>query len=77
MGDAVACAKAGQKVPEGYYNVQLMLGKVAPLLGEIGVCGSCLDARGIGDDESMAGAPRSSMNQLAEWTVSSERVLSF
>ncbi len=20
MGDAVACAKAGQKVPEGYYN---------------------------------------------------------
>jgi uncharacterized protein involved in oxidation of intracellular sulfur len=76
MGDAVACAKAGQKVPEGYYNVQVMLGKVARS-GEIGVCGSCLDARGIGDEELMAGAPRSSMNQLAEWTASSDRVLSF
>jgi uncharacterized protein involved in oxidation of intracellular sulfur len=29
MADAVTCAKSGQKVPEGYYNVQLMLGKVA------------------------------------------------
>ena len=29
MADAVACAKSGQKVPEGYYNVQLMLGKGA------------------------------------------------
>jgi uncharacterized protein involved in oxidation of intracellular sulfur len=28
MADAVACAKSGQKVPEGYYNLQLMLGKV-------------------------------------------------
>ena len=28
MADAVGCAKTGQKVPEGYYNVQLMLGKV-------------------------------------------------
>lgn len=28
MADAVGCAKAGQKVPEGFYNVQLMLNKV-------------------------------------------------
>jgi len=27
MADAVACAKSGQKVPEGYYNVQLMLAR--------------------------------------------------
>ncbi len=24
MADAVACAKAGQKVPQGYYNLELM-----------------------------------------------------
>ena len=28
MADAVACAKAGQKVPEGCYSIQVMLGKV-------------------------------------------------
>jgi len=28
IGDAVACAKAGQKVPEGYYNLELMLRSV-------------------------------------------------
>ncbi len=76
LGDAVACAKAGQKVPEGYYNVQVMLGKVLRS-GEVGVCGSCLEARGIGDGELIAGAPRSSMNQLAQWVTESDRVLSF
>ena len=29
MGDAAACAKRGQKVPQGYYNVADMLGMVA------------------------------------------------
>ncbi len=27
MGDAAVCAKAGQKVPQGYYNLGDMLGK--------------------------------------------------
>lgn len=36
--DAVGCARTGQKLPEGYYNVELMLGKVA-CLGEVGLCG--------------------------------------
>lgn len=40
MADAVGCAKNGQKVPEGYYNVQLMLGKVLRK-GEVGLCGTC------------------------------------
>ena len=29
IGDAAACAKAGQKVPQGYYNLELMLRSVA------------------------------------------------
>ena len=35
MADAVGCAKRGQKVPEGYYNVQIMLGKLLRK-GEVG-----------------------------------------
>jgi sulfur relay (sulfurtransferase) complex TusBCD TusD component (DsrE family) len=47
MADAVFCAKSGQKVPEGYYNTQLMLGQVARK-GEVGLCGTCMDALGQG-----------------------------
>jgi len=42
MADAVTCAKAGQKVPEGYYNAQLMLGKIVRS-GEVLLCGTCMD----------------------------------
>ncbi len=52
MADAVACGKAGQKVPEGYYNIQLMLGKILRR-GEVLLCGTCMDARGLRAEESM------------------------
>jgi uncharacterized protein involved in oxidation of intracellular sulfur len=47
IGDAAACAKKDQKVPQGYYNTELMLRSVGRRGGEIGVCGTCMDARGI------------------------------
>ena len=58
MGDGAPCAKAGQKVPQGYYNLGDMLGMVARRNVEIGVCGTCMDARGIADAELVAGAAR-------------------
>lgn len=76
MADAVGCAKAGQKVPEGYYNVQLMLGKVIRK-GEVGVCGTCMDARGVSQAEMVEGANRSTMVQLAAWTAEADKVLVF
>lgn len=76
MADAVACAKAGQKVPEGYYNVQIMLGKVARK-GEVALCGTCMDARGLRDDEVIAGATRGTLAQLADWTADADKVLVF
>ncbi|MCU0922941.1 MAG: DsrE family protein [Burkholderiaceae bacterium] len=76
MADAVACAKSGQKVPEGYYNVQIMLGKVIRN-GEVGLCGTCMDARGMLDTEAVEGARRSTLAQLATWTAESDKVLVF
>ena len=40
MGDAAACAKAGQKVPEGYYNLGDMLKMAARRKVEVAVCGT-------------------------------------
>ncbi len=76
MADAVACAKSGQKVPEGYYNVQIMLGKVARK-GEVALCGTCMDARGLGGDELIEGARRGTLAQLADWTAAADKVLVF
>jgi uncharacterized protein involved in oxidation of intracellular sulfur len=76
MGDAASCAKAGQKVPEGFYSIQLMLGKVARS-GSVGVCGTCMDARGIADAELADGTHRGTLAELADWTRWAEKVLVF
>lgn len=76
MADAVACAKGGQKVPEGYYNIQLMLGKIIRK-GEVLLCGTCMDARGLRAEELMEGASRGTLAQLADWTVEADKVLVF
>ncbi len=77
MGDAASCGKTGQKVPQGHYNLELMLGSVARRGGEIGVCGTCMDARGISEVELAEGCHRSSLDELADWTQTADRVLVF
>lgn len=74
MGDAVACAKSGQKVPEGYYNAGDMVRMVG---GEVGLCGTCMDARGMAEEQIVEGARRSTLKELAEWTVAADKVLVF
>jgi uncharacterized protein involved in oxidation of intracellular sulfur len=77
IGDAVAAAKAGQKVASGYYNAATMVGSVVRHGGTVGVCGSCIDARGIAEAELLEGARRSSMDELTAWTLEAEKVLVF
>lgn len=50
MADAVTCAKSGQKFPAGFYSIELMLKSVIRK-GEVLLCGTCMDARGLTDDE--------------------------
>jgi uncharacterized protein involved in oxidation of intracellular sulfur len=44
IGDAASCAKQDQKVPQGYYNTEVMLRNVGQHGGEIGVCGTCMQS---------------------------------
>ena len=76
LADAVACAKIGQKVPVGYYNIGFMLSKVIRD-GDVGICGTCMDARGIQETELISGAKRSTLAELAEWTNEAHKVLVF
>jgi uncharacterized protein involved in oxidation of intracellular sulfur len=77
IGDAASCAKGGQKVPEGFYNIQLMLGRVLRNRAEVGVCGTCMDARGIADPELTEGSRRSTLAELTSWTQWADKVIVF
>ncbi|HEX9036255.1 MAG TPA: DsrE family protein [Ktedonobacterales bacterium] len=77
LGDAVACAKAGQKTPEGAYNVERMLKGFTFQRIPVGACGTCMDARGITDAELLDGVHRSSMDELTAWTVEADKALVF
>ena len=77
MADALACAKAGQKTPEGFYNVERMLGRVLSAGGKVLLCGTCMDACGLAADDIITGAARSTMDELAETTLAADKVLVF
>ena len=76
MADAVLAAKAHQKTPDGYYNLERMLGRLVTK-GRVLLCGACMDARGVTDAELMSGAQRSTIEELARQTVNADKVLVF
>lgn len=77
MADAVTAAMTGQKPPQGYYNIELMLKRVRANRGEVLLCGTCMDARGLDDDALIAGSRRSTMDGLAAATMKADKVLVF
>ena len=77
MADAVLAAKKGQKTPDGYYNLERMLKRVAVGNHKILLCGVCMDARGLTEAELVDGASRSSMDELAKATVAADKTLVF
>ncbi len=67
MGDAVVGGKAGQQTPDGFYKAERMLKRVINK-GRVLLCGTCMDARGITEEELVEGAERSTMDELARTT---------
>ena len=76
MADAVLAAKAGQKTPDGYYNLENML-KGIIRQADVVLCGNCMDVRGIGEGELVPGAVSGTMPQLANLTLAADKVLVF
>lgn len=77
MGDGTSGAKAGQAVPKGHYNFESLLRLVLSYGGSIGACGTCLEARGIGEGELLEGVQHSSLQTLTDWIQGVDRVLNF
>jgi uncharacterized protein involved in oxidation of intracellular sulfur len=77
MADAVTCALPSQCTPQGYYNIERMLKAVINKGGQVKLCGSCCEARGIKEQALVEGVEISTMSQLCDWTVESDKVLTF
>lgn len=68
---------AGQKLADGYYHLDRMLALCARHGADIGCCSTCLDARGLNDGMLIEGARRSTLEELANWTVRADQVVTF
>ncbi len=77
MADAVVAARRGQKTPDGYYNLERMLKRVLAGKGQVLLCGTCMDARGLTEAELMEGSRRSTMDELATETLAADKVIVF
>jgi uncharacterized protein involved in oxidation of intracellular sulfur len=77
IGDAVTCAMGDQKVPDGYYHLDRMIETAARHGADVGCCGTCMDARGIHDDHLTKGAHRSTLDELTDWTLWADKVITF
>ncbi len=77
MADAVVSARKGQKTPDGYYNMERMIKRVTLGNGRVLLCGTCMDARGMTDEDMIDGCQRSTMPELAAETIAANKVLIF
>lgn len=77
MADAVTAALPSQTTPQGYYNIERMLKAVANKGGQLKICGTCVEARGLEKLSLIDGVDVSTMSQLAQWVADSDKVLTF
>jgi len=77
MADAVGCAIPNQKTPDGYYNIERMLKIVLNKNGNVKLCTTCVEARGLKEMTFIEGVSLSTMKELAQLTLESDRVITF
>jgi uncharacterized protein involved in oxidation of intracellular sulfur len=77
FGDAVGCAVAGQQVPNGYYHLDRMLTSTGRHGAEIGLCGTCMDARGITEEMLVPEARRSTLDEVTDWVLWADSTITF
>jgi len=77
MADAVFAAKRGQQTPNGYYNLERMLRGFLGRGGEVLLCGTCMEARGLVEAELAEGCRKSTLDELGGRTAAADRVLVF
>ncbi len=71
MGDGAACARRGSP---GAASLSAILENAN---SDVGVCGSCMDARDIANSDLVPGAHRGTLEELADWSEWADQALNF
>jgi len=77
MADAVNCAIPNQNTPSGYYNIERMIKAVLSKSGIVRICTSCIEARGLKEVRLIENTSLSTMSELAQWVMNSDKVVTF
>lgn len=77
LGDGVIAGLGDPTPVNAFYNTQDMLRQLEKGGAQIGVCRTCLEARGIKDEMLLEGAKRSTLDELTAWTEDAEKVITF
>jgi uncharacterized protein involved in oxidation of intracellular sulfur len=77
IGEAVRSAVGGQTVPDGKHDIEWMLRRFAAGGRPVGVCRTCMEARGIETGALIDGTYRSTLDELTRWTEEADKVLVF
>lgn len=75
MSDSVTCALPGQKEKAGQYNIGEMLTNIIHHGGEVKLCTSCAETRGV--TSVISGAAIGTLADLTKWISESDKVLTF
>lgn len=77
MADAANCAIANQTTPNGYYNIERMVKLALTKGAKVKICGSCAEARGLKNAPLIEGTEISTMAELTNWVVDSDKTVVF
>ena len=77
QGDGVSCALANETAPEGPYPIDQLIEELSRDGAQIRLCGTCIDARGITEAQLTDSAHRSTMDELSDWTLWADKVVTF
>jgi len=75
--NGVYLAKKGQKPAQGLNNFGQMLEDLIKSGVEVKGCVVCADARGLAQAELIDGVKLATIHDLVEWTVNSDKVITF
>lgn len=77
IADGVFCALRDQKTAAGAVNVEAMVQEIISGGGQVKMCTSCGNSRGISSSPLIPGAEWTNLKTLTDWMLECDKVISY
>ncbi len=77
LADAVTAAIPNEHTPPGHYNIEKMMRSIIEKNGQVKLCKSCAEARGVAEIPLIEGTEIGTLSNLTNWVLDSDKVLTF